>query len=180
MNKLITFLIFAVSTCAWAENQEFKRFLDRMITAQQQEVKELEKLRDEFLKKETPKMEHDFVAIEQELRNDFNKFAAKLRGKSIPETPKVEVKDEKTAYDIKVEVPGMNNDDVKIGLQNNDLIIRGNRRSKEETKSEGKTSTEFTYGEFQRILHLNDKVDPRSMRVNFGDGIVNIYLKKMS
>lgn len=178
MKQFILALSLFLTSNGWSDDQEIKKFLDQMISEQKQEVEELQRIRDDIAKNKVPKFEDELLGIQKELTHDFDRFVGRLRGEKLPEVPKVEMKNEKTSYDIKVEIPGMDKEDVKVSLNDKDLTISGMRKSEDTVTKKGKTSTEFSYGEFKRVLHLDEKVDPKSLNVEFGKGIVTIHLDK--
>lgn len=180
MKLLFIVVAFIFTQNSWSEERDLKKFFDEMISEQQQEVKELQRMRDEFMTKKVPGFEQELVNLQRELNQDFRKFAAKLRGENYSETPKVELKEGPMAYDVKVEVPGMDDEDVKVSVVDNDLVISGVREKEEKSDNKRASTTEFSYGEYRRTIRLNEKVDPKSLDVKFGDGIVNIHLNKMS
>lgn len=176
----MTFILTCFSLAASA-TVEGQAFLDRVIKEQEQEVKLLKEMRKEMSENISPKTFHDqLLALQRELNEDFSRFTAKIKGeKMVAEVPKVEIKEEKDGYDIKALVPGMDNEDVKVSLQGDELIISGIRRDETKKTKDSEVSTEFSYGEFSRIIELDEKVDPRSLKVNFDQGIVRIHLEKL-
>jgi len=92
--------------------------------------------------------------------------------------PAVDVAEENDAYVVKVELPGVNKDDVKITLESNILTIRGEKKTENEVKDKNYHRTERSYGSFQRSFTLpttvrNDKVD-----AVYKDGILTVSLPK--
>jgi len=96
-----------------------------------------------------------------------------------PTGPKIEIQDLKDSYNVKAEVPGMDDEDVKISILDQNLSIRASREKEFVETKKGMTQTEFIYGDFSRLIHLKDKVDPKSLKVEFENGIANIHLKKI-
>jgi HSP20 family protein len=101
------------------------------------------------------------------------------REKDVALSPRVEIKEDEKLYDIKAEVPGIARDDINVIVKQNDLIITGKRGSEVKRSSETSTSSEFYYGDYERIIHLNDKVDPKSVKTEYKDGIISIHLNKI-
>jgi len=93
-------------------------------------------------------------------------------------TPVVDIAEHDDDYVVKVELPGINKDDVKITLENNVLTIRGEKKQEKESKKENFHRIERSYGSFQRSFTLpmtvkNDKID-----ASYKDGILTIALPK--
>ena len=92
--------------------------------------------------------------------------------------PAVDVAEEDNEYVVKIELPGVNKDDVKITLESNILTIRGEKKAEKETKEKNYHRMERSYGSFLRSFNLpttvkNDKID-----AEYRDGILTITLPK--
>ena len=128
----------------------------------------------------THDMESELRELETEMRSLLERFSSKLH--SFRETafaPRIEIKEGPKEYDIKAEVPGIVMDDIKVVVKKNDVLISGTRESEIKKSSETSTSTEFHYGNFERLIHLDKKVDSKSMKTEYKDGIISIHLHKM-
>jgi HSP20 family protein len=93
-------------------------------------------------------------------------------------TPAVDIAERENEFEVKVELPGVSKDDVKITLESNILTIRGEKKQEKEDKGENHHRVERSYGSFQRSFMLpaivkNDKID-----ANYRDGILTIMLPK--
>jgi len=93
-------------------------------------------------------------------------------------SPAVDIAEHDDQYVVKMELPGVNKEEVKITLESNILTIRGEKKQEKETKKENYHRVERSYGSFQRSFTLpttvkNDKID-----ASFKDGILNINLPK--
>ena len=78
---------------------------------------------------------------------------------------------------IKAELPGVNKENVFVGLENNTLTIYG-ERSFDETKRETYHRVERTYGEFMRAFTLPAFIEPKQILAEFKDGILTVTLPK--
>ncbi|MGE3610583.1 MAG: Hsp20/alpha crystallin family protein [Bacteriovoracaceae bacterium] len=183
--SLILMMIFGITAFAQSETsseKEFRHFFDRFISQQEKEVENLKRWRDSFIKNAKNKssdFRDDLEKMSQQLSSDFEKFSARARGDLISHSmPKIEIQDEKSGYEIKAEVPGMDKEDIKVSLDGNDLTIAGTREKEINEKGQGKTFSELQYGSFSRTVHLKDKVDPKSLKVDFNQGMINVHLNK--
>jgi HSP20 family protein len=176
-----------------SKNDEFTKFFDEMLTEQNQELKKMKEMRSrlfpeiknkptakEKISQFTSSIEEEVKKLELEMKNAFERFNSSLYKERMgTTTPKVEIQDNKNAYEIKAEIPGMSENNIKVQIKDNDLVITGSRE--EETIRKGKTSTlsEFEYGKYERLIHLEDKIDPKSMKVDYRNGILNVHLNKL-
>ena len=82
-------------------------------------------------------------------------------------------------YEIKLELPGVSLDDIKIELHDNNLTVHGQKRT--EREEEGKTYyfSERTFGAFQRSFRLPPNVAADKITADFTDGVLAINVPKV-
>lgn len=93
-------------------------------------------------------------------------------------TPAVDITEEENEYIVKVELPGVSKDDVKITLESNVLTIRGGKNMEKESKNENYHRMERSYGSFQRSFTLPITVKGDKIDAVYKDGILSITLPK--
>jgi len=123
----------------------------------------------------------DLFGIQREMNRMFDGF---FRGINDEETsltswsPAVDVAEHDDAYVVKVELPGVNKDEVKITIESNILTIRGEKKQEKETKKENYHRVERSYGSFQRSFTLPSTVKSDKIDAAYKDGILTIALPK--
>ncbi len=102
-------------------------------------------------------------------------------------TPAVDITEQDNEYVVKVELPGVNKEDVKITLESNVLTIRGEKKlaqtaqssgQEKETKEDNYHRVERMYGSFQRSFTLPSTVRNEKIDAVYKDGILTITLPK--
>ena len=93
-------------------------------------------------------------------------------------TPAVDVYEDENAFLIKLELPEVNRDDVKVSLNDNTLSISGERRVENEQKRENYHRVERSYGQFYRSFTLPPNVNPEAINAQFKDGMLRLTLPK--
>jgi HSP20 family protein len=93
-------------------------------------------------------------------------------------TPAVDIAEHDDEYLVKVELPGVNKDEVKLTLENNILTIRGEKKQEKETKKENYHRVERNYGAFQRSFTLPAAVKSDKIDASYKDGILTVSLPK--
>jgi len=93
-------------------------------------------------------------------------------------TPAVDIAEHDEQYLVKVELPGVNKEDVKITLENNILTIRGEKKQEKETRKESYHRVERSYGSFQRSFTLPTTIKSDKIDAAYKDGILQITLPK--
>jgi HSP20 family protein len=93
-------------------------------------------------------------------------------------TPAVDVYEDENAFLIKLELPEVSRDDVKVGLNENTLSISGERRVENEDKRENYHRVERSYGQFFRSFTLPPNVNTEAINAQFKDGVLRLTLPK--
>jgi HSP20 family protein len=93
--------------------------------------------------------------------------------------PSVEVSDDGKAIKVTAELPGMEKDDVKLQIDDNMLVISGEKKSESENKDEGVFRTERYYGYFQRAVPLPEDVDREKAEAEFKKGVLTVRFPKL-
>ncbi len=92
--------------------------------------------------------------------------------------PSCEVEEDKLAYHLKFDLPGVPKDQIKIDLHENRLTGSGERKS--EKKEDGKKQhfTEVFYGAFSRSMTFPTPIDAEKVAAKFENGVLNINVPK--
>ncbi len=89
--------------------------------------------------------------------------------------PQLEVEDAESEYRVTAELPGMEEKDVEVLVQDDVLILRGEKRF--EAADRARTFSERAYGRFERRITL-DGVDETAARASFRNGVLVVTLPK--
>lgn len=81
-------------------------------------------------------------------------------------------------YLIRMEVPGMNRDDLDVNLDGNLLTLSGKRELQKQEKGEDFLWEEREEGRFTRTLRLPGAVDEAKIEANYSDGVLTVKLPK--
>ena len=108
---------------------------------------------------------------ENEERWPFGQFSQRF-------SPAVDIREEKDAIVLQVEIPGMKPEDVNVNLEGNLLTISGERKFEQEKEEEGYRRVERSYGSFNRSFTLPDTVELDSCDAEMNDGILTIRVQK--
>lgn len=93
-------------------------------------------------------------------------------------TPAVNIVEGKDEFRIEVAAPGLNKEDFKINLENDQLTISANKEVKKEENEETYTRREFSYSSFSRSFTLPDTVDGDKIKASHQDGVLTIHVPK--
>ena len=92
--------------------------------------------------------------------------------------PPVDVYEDEHSVTLKIEVPGIEEKDIDVRVENNTLAVHGERKFEKEEKEENFRRVERQYGSFTRSFTLPNTVDPDSTQANYDKGILKIQLAK--
>lgn len=90
--------------------------------------------------------------------------------------PKIDVFENKGELVVKADLPGMKKEDVHVTMEENDLILFGERKEEKEVKEEDFYRAECSYGSFYRRLPLAFKVTPEKINAKFNEGVLEIHV----
>ena len=92
--------------------------------------------------------------------------------------PPVDVYEDEQGIRLKMEVPGIDEKDIDIRLENNLLTVRGERKLEKETKEENYHRIERSYGSFTRSFSLPNTVNTEEVKASYAKGVLTIHLGK--
>src|SRR5947209_7130427 len=92
--------------------------------------------------------------------------------------PPVDVYEDEQNLVLKLEVPGVNEGDINVSVENNTLTIQGERNFEKEEKEENFHRIERRYGSFMRTFRLPNTVDSEKVEASYEKGILKIMLAK--
>lgn len=94
--------------------------------------------------------------------------------------PHVDIVDRSDHYEIKVDLPGIRKEDVKVNLEHGVLTIEASHQEEKTEEKDGKViRKERRTGRFMRSFTLGDNVQDKDIQANFKDGVLTIEVPKM-
>jgi HSP20 family protein len=79
---------------------------------------------------------------------------------------------------LKADLPGLDEGDVNIEVEDNVLTVSGERKAEHEDKREGYVRVERAYGSFRRSLTLPEGIDPEAVTASFEKGVLEVRVPK--
>jgi HSP20 family protein len=92
--------------------------------------------------------------------------------------PPVDIYETEQNIVLKLEVPGIDQKDLDIRIENNTITVRGERKFESEVKEENFHRVERRYGNFQRSFSLPNTVSTDNVTADYENGILKITLAK--
>lgn len=92
--------------------------------------------------------------------------------------PAVDIFETETEIVLTAEVPGIEEKDIEVKLEDSTLTLRGERRFEKETKEENYHRIERSYGSFFRSFTLPNYVDQEKIKAEHEYGVLKVFLPK--
>jgi HSP20 family protein len=122
----------------------------------------------------------------QDRTNRMNRLFRELLNSEAPEealtttsfAPPVDIYEDEHNITLKLEVPGIDENDIDVRIDNNTLTVHGERKIEKEEKEENFRRVERQYGSFTRTFTLPNSVDPGQVSAHYDKGVLTIKLAK--
>ena len=92
--------------------------------------------------------------------------------------PAIDVLEKEDEFLVKVELPGVKEEDVNVTVAGDTLTIEGEKKAESEVKKKGYYYTETSYGSFSRAITIPSTVDASKIEANYDKGVLEINLPK--
>jgi len=117
------------------------------------------------------------------LQNRMNSLFREMNDTDNPLTtasfvPAVDIYEDAKKVVLKLEVPGMEEKDLDIRVENNTLTVKGERKFEKDEKEENFHRIERRYGTFYRSFTLPSTVDTEHVQASYNAGILKLDLNK--
>jgi HSP20 family protein len=125
----------------------------------------------------------EVASLQQEMNRLFSTFfdtpATGGNGGTVRRwVPAMDLVETDDAFVLKADLPGLDENDVKLEVEDNVLTIAGERQAEHEEKREGYYRVERAFGAFRRSLTLPEGVDPEAVTARFEKGVLAVRIPK--
>jgi HSP20 family protein len=93
--------------------------------------------------------------------------------------PLADIVEREKEYLIKVDLPEVPKEEVKVLFDDGVLTVKGERKVEKEVKGEKTHRTERFFGMFERSFVLPEDVDPKLIRAESKDGVLMLHIPKV-
>lgn len=94
-------------------------------------------------------------------------------------SPRVNVSESEKEVVIEAELPGLDKKEVNVELQDNAVVISGEKKEEHEEKNKKWHRVEHSYGSFQRVIPLPANVNAGAAKAEFKKGLLTVSLPKL-
>ena len=123
----------------------------------------------------------EMTTLQDRMNRLFNdQFGAMTRDESLTGSfvPPVDVYEDENTIQVRLEVPGIDEKDIDIRMENNVLTVRGERKFEKDEKEENFHRVERRYGSFTRSFTLPSTVNSDDVQADYDKGVLTIRLAK--
>ena len=92
--------------------------------------------------------------------------------------PAIDVSEDERNIYVRADLPGLRREDIHLAMENDTLVIKGERKIEEEKKGKNHHIIERGYGSFQRNIHLGVGVDEGKISAKYKEGVLEVVLPK--
>jgi HSP20 family protein len=92
--------------------------------------------------------------------------------------PVVELCESDGEYVMTAELPGMDEKDIEVSIDENVLTIRGEKKREEKKETKGHRYSERSYGTFMRAVQLPPGTEADKIKADFHNGVLEIHVPK--
>lgn len=93
-------------------------------------------------------------------------------------SPAVDIQESEKAYAVKVDLPDVKKEDIKVEMHNGTLTIEGERKQEKEEKGQKFHRIERQYGTFIRRFTMPTEIDEAKVEAEFRDGVLHVTVPK--
>ena len=128
--------------------------------------------------------EDPFTALQREMNELFEDFFGGFpRWPELPPfdrgvAPRVDVTETENEITVSAELPGVDQKDIEVEIDNESLTIKGEKKEEKEEKGKGYYRAERSYGSFRRTIPLPCAIDVNKVTASHKKGVLSITLPK--
>jgi len=125
----------------------------------------------------------DVVALQNRMNSLFQDFSRSNSGESELVTaagfvPPVDIYEDEHKLVLKLEIPGMRQEDLDVRMENTTLSVKGERSFQTEGKEENFHRVERRYGSFYRAFTVPTTMNTENVKASYDAGVLKIELEK--
>lgn len=114
----------------------------------------------------------DWPSLPTSLESWFGDFSAPMF------RPTIDVVDEGKTLRVSAELPGLEDKDVKVSIDDGALVIEGEKRLESKTQRDECYRVERSYGSFRRVIPMPSDIDAAKVAAKMDKGVLTITIPK--
>jgi HSP20 family protein len=120
-----------------------------------------------------------FRVMRREMENTLRAFDQNLSTPDIGAgAPAINVAETRDAFEVTVELPGVDEKDIKVNLDDNQLVVSGEKKVESTKEEKNWHVEERSYGSFYRSMSLPFEPEDGAVEAHFDKGVLHLTIKK--
>jgi HSP20 family protein len=121
----------------------------------------------------------DMIQFRDEVGRWFDALEKRSEGKRTTVwAPDVDIKETDKDIQLRADLPGMKKEDIDISVDEDQLVIKGERKFEKEEKDKDFVRVERSYGSFYRSFNIGVPVKSDQIKASYKDGVLEVVLPK--
>ncbi|MBF0424174.1 MAG: Hsp20/alpha crystallin family protein [Magnetococcales bacterium] len=120
-----------------------------------------------------------FRSLQSEINRIFERDMDSFHGQMAAWPMRVDILEDENKIVIKADVPGMEQKDINVNVDNGQLTISGERKFEDEANKESYHRMERAYGRFNRSFSLPNTTDTSKISASYKNGVLEVTLPKL-
>lgn len=117
--------------------------------------------------------------LQSEINRLFDRDLDESTGQMAQWPIRVDISEEKENIVIKADVPGMEQKDISVNVENGLLTISGERKFEDEKRRDNYHRVERVYGRFSRSFQLSNAADAKNISASYKNGVLEVTVPKL-
>jgi HSP20 family protein len=123
----------------------------------------------------------DLMAMQDRMTRLFDETLSRIWKEEVPRgvwSPPVDIMEKGSEVILKMDIPEMNQNEIEIKVEENTLIIQGERKFIKESSDTNYLQIERPYGTFQRTFAIPRGIDQEKIKAAYKDGVLRVVLSR--
>ena len=123
----------------------------------------------------------DLMVMQDRMTRLFDETLSRILKEEVPQrvwSPPVDIYEREDEVVLKVDLPEMNQNEIEIKIEEDTLIIQGERKFIKDPSSMNYLQIERPYGTFQRTFAVPRMIDRERIKAAYKDGVLQVVLPK--
>ena len=123
----------------------------------------------------------DLMAMQDRMTRLFDETLSRIWKAEVPRgvwSPPVDILERENEVILKIDLPEMNQNEIGIRVEENTLVIQGERKFTKEASDTNYLQIERPYGTFQRTFAIPRMIDQEKITAGYKDGVLRVVLPK--
>jgi HSP20 family protein len=123
----------------------------------------------------------DLMAMQDRMTRLFDETLSRIMKEEVGKgvwSPPVDILERENEVVLKIDLPGVSQNDIEVRVEENTLIVQGERRFIKEALDENYLQIERPYGTFRRVFNIPRAIEQENIKASSREGVLRVILPK--